>query len=503
MHPDVVSIIFGMKIRQARLETNLSVSEFAARSGLSPSYVTEIEKGRKYPKTDKIINMARVLGKAYDELVSVKLEPGLRHLETVLSSPLLRTFPFEEFDLDLSDVTGLLTRTPDKVSALLHTIVEIARQYDMKDEYFLRAALRSYQEINDNYFPQLEAAAQQFAKRYQLHQQYPIPLARLRELLTDTFGYELDEHALVDHPALRQYRALFFSSPRPRLLTNARLLPMQVRFLLARELGYVFLGLKERSNTSTPDEVHSFYQVYNDFQASYFAGALLMPYDRIVADLRSFFAHPTFEASSLAHMLQAYAVTPEMLLYRLSEVIPQAFDTRLHFLRFQHINGTYKLIKRLNMNTLLLPSGIALHEHYCRRWLSSRLLIELEQARARGRTQWPLIAAQTSEFLESGERFLCLGFARPLVLTPHIGSSVIIGFQVSPTLHNTIHFVNDPAIPQIIINETCERCPLTAEQCHVRGAQPTILEQQQRKAERQAAILAIQQNPGVLNEQAR
>ncbi|MEJ2750722.1 MAG: helix-turn-helix transcriptional regulator, partial [Anaerolineae bacterium] len=32
-----------MKIRQARTETGLTLTEFAAQSDLSPSYVTEIE----------------------------------------------------------------------------------------------------------------------------------------------------------------------------------------------------------------------------------------------------------------------------------------------------------------------------------------------------------------------------------------------------------------------------------------------------------------------------
>ena len=58
MNTELVNIIFGMKIRQARLEADLTLSEFAQRCDLSPSYITEIEKGRKYPKTDKILKMA-------------------------------------------------------------------------------------------------------------------------------------------------------------------------------------------------------------------------------------------------------------------------------------------------------------------------------------------------------------------------------------------------------------------------------------------------------------
>ncbi len=44
------------------------------------------------------------------------------------------------------------------------------------------------------------------------------------------------------------------------------------------------------------------------------------------------------------------------------------------------------------------------------------------------------------------------------------------------------------AIPQLLINETCERCPLSAEQCLVRGAEPTILQAEQRDQARKLAL---------------
>jgi transcriptional regulator with XRE-family HTH domain len=81
MSVDLVHTIFGMKVRQARSEAGLTLSEFAAQCELSPSYMTEIEKGRKYPRADKIMKMGEVLGKDYDDLVSIKLGPSLAYLE--------------------------------------------------------------------------------------------------------------------------------------------------------------------------------------------------------------------------------------------------------------------------------------------------------------------------------------------------------------------------------------------------------------------------------------
>ena len=69
---DLIHIIFGMKVRQARLEAGLTLTDLARMAEMSPSYLTEIEKGRKYPRADKIVKMAEALGKPYDDLVSIR-----------------------------------------------------------------------------------------------------------------------------------------------------------------------------------------------------------------------------------------------------------------------------------------------------------------------------------------------------------------------------------------------------------------------------------------------
>jgi len=487
--PNLVNIIFGMKVRQARLEADLSLTEFAAQADLSPSYMTEIEKGRKYPKADKIMKMGQVLGKDYDDMVSIKLAPSLSYLETLLSSPLLHHFPFEEFELDISDLIGLFTRAPDKASALLHTILEIGRQYDMKEEHFLRAALRSYQEIHENYFHDLEEAATEFVKKYKLESELPISLGSLKTIISNEFGYELDDTTLTQYDILSGNRSIFIEGTQPKLLLNSALHPRQIKFLLARELGYQFLGIKSRAYVSPPDKVDSFNQVLNDFKASYFAGALMMPRGQILGDLQEFFQLTTWSPYRLLNMLEKYDITPEMLLYRFSELTPQFFGLKLHYLRFQNEAATYQLVKQLNMNNLPLSHGISLGEHHCRRWLAIRLLKDME-ANGAGDTasNTPLIGAQISEFLESHERFLSFGFARPLALLPNEGSSIVVGFRIDSDLRNTVNFVQDPSLPVVIINETCERCPLVGDQCTVRAAPATILEAETFKTEQKIAL---------------
>lgn len=494
----LVNIIFGMKVRQARQEANLTLTEFANQCELSPSYVTEIEKGRKHPRADKIMRMAEVLNKPYDELVSITLSPSLTYLSTTLKSLAFQRFPFDEFGLEMGDLVTLLTREPEKASALLHAVLEIGRRFGLQEEDFLRAALRSYQEIHENYFQDLEDAAQTFVAEmgteFELASEPPASRQALEAIVKDKYNYQLDLETIQERPSLTKYRSVFFEGKKPRLLINSALNDRQIKFILAREVGYQYLALKERSLASTPDQINTFQQILNDFKAAYFGGALLMPRQHMLADLQHFFEQPTFSGHLMLALLDKYHVTPEMLFYRFSELIPQFFGVKLHFLRFHHKenSGSYQLIKQLNMNQLSVPSGIGLHEHYCRRWLSVRLLQEMAQAeQIPTASDQPHVGVQLSEFVESQDKFLCLGFSRELSLSPGVASSVIVGFRVDSELSKTIRFANDPAIPQVMINETCERCTLTAAQCQERATEPTILWEQQKQRERKLVLTQI------------
>ena len=56
--------------------------------------------------------MAEALGKPYDDLVSIRLAPSLRYLESTLSSTTMQRFPFEEFGLEPADALTRLQVEP-------------------------------------------------------------------------------------------------------------------------------------------------------------------------------------------------------------------------------------------------------------------------------------------------------------------------------------------------------------------------------------------------------
>lgn len=62
LNTDNIRLVFGLKLKQLRLDKGMSLTELAQKSGLSMSYINEIEKGKKYPKSDKIVALAEAMG---------------------------------------------------------------------------------------------------------------------------------------------------------------------------------------------------------------------------------------------------------------------------------------------------------------------------------------------------------------------------------------------------------------------------------------------------------
>jgi transcriptional regulator with XRE-family HTH domain len=472
-------VIFGMKLRQYREQAGLSLTDLSARTRLSTSYLTEIEHGKKYPKAEKIARMAEVLGRNYDDLVSIRLNEELSPLANFLGSPVLHNFPYHLFGISPAQVVELLTRQPAEASSLVNALVGIAEQYNIGVEHLFRAALRSYQELNENYFPEIERAVDAFVRESGIASDPTVSYRDLRALIESRFNYRLDDERLSEHPKLRHFRSVLVTKKNapPALLINPALTELQKKFILAREIGYRALDLKERAMTSAPERVDSFEQVLNDFKASYFAGALLVNRDRALADMNEFFALDRWNPDHFRAFLGRYDVTPEIFMYRLTELLPQYFGIKLHFLRFNHEGRRFKLVKHLNMSQVLIPGGSGVNEHYCRRWLAIRVLQALENAGGNGDGGGePLVDAQLSHFVDTDARYLCIAMARHLALNPSATSSVSLGFRCDEAFERAVRFASDPAITRLDIDGTCERCRLTPEECRERAAPPYLLE---------------------------
>ncbi len=484
--------ILGLKLRKLRQEKGLSLSALAKGAGISVSYLSEIEAGRKHPKPEKLARLAEALMVPYDELVSLQVGGELDPLKAFLGSEFVREFPFELFGIAPQDLFALVADMPTKSAALFQTFLEIGRTYGVQVEHLLFAALRSYQQLRHNYFQEMEEAAAAFRKAEGWTNGESPPADALRALLEGRYGCAVDEQSLGPHPELHGFRSVFVPGNPPRILVNDRLLPSQKAFIFGREIAYQELGLRERAVTGSWLNIDSFGQVLNNFKASYFAGAILIAEDALVEALGNLFARDRWDGQAFLDCMGRFDATPEMFFYRLTQVVPERLGlSEIFFLRFHHATGSddYRLTKVLNLSHVPVPHGIGLDEHYCRRWPSLRLLAHLDRSRWDAAPPILPVAAQRSRFLNEDATFFVIAVSRPLSLTEGVRSCVSIGFLVDEVFRERVAFWSDPEVPEVPVNLTCERCGLTPEECQDRVAPPTIF-RREREREAQARALA-------------
>ena len=481
--------IFGLKLRQYRENLELSTQDLASKSGLSASYINEIEKGKKYPKADKIMSLATALDVDYDELVSLKLGKQLGQLSKLLKSSALHDIPLELFGIKTSDLIGLMGDDPTKFSALIQTVLDIARIYDVRVEHFLLAALRSYQEIHDNYFDRLENAAQTFLEKHKWSNLPTVPYEKLKTLLEEKHNYRIIESSFHDQPELQDFRSVFVPGKQPKLFVNKELLSNQKAFVLGREIGYINLELEERALTSSWIKVESFDQVLNNFKASYFSGAILMNRNALVRKIQAFFSRDQWNPTGLIDIMNYFDTTPETFVHRLTQILPHYFGLdQLFFLRFHNCPGSqrYKLSKELHLSQLHNPHRINPSEHYCRRWVTVSLLQKLAESNLHSADKDPLIDIQRSQFYGTDNEYLCISMARPLALNSDTNSCITLGILNNEALQRNIKFADDPSINTRVVNESCERCSIS--DCQERAANPIISRQDLKQEKRETAL---------------
>ncbi len=454
----------------------MSVSELAQASGLSISYITEIEKGRKYPKTDKIAAIARAMGVEYDTLVSLKLSKKLEPISDLLSSRFLTEIPLELFGIDPSDLLELLAEAPAKVSAMISTFMDIGRSYNMSVERLYMAVLRSYQEMHDNYFEEIEAEADSFLTRYAAGSAV-VDEALLTSLLRSEYNYRIEVFDRTTHPDLAALRSVF----RPEsstLYLNAHLSSEQRLFILARETGFQYLGLKNRPLTYAYVEAESFEQILNNYKASYFAGAILIRREELIRRLQELFARPQWSNDAFLAFIHSFGATPERFFYRLSNLLPRYFGiSQLFFYRFNNTAGqnVFSLTKEMHLTRQQGPKGMV-DEHHCRRWIALTILQELAFLQQNKNFNGTLCRAQVSTYADSGQTYFIVSVAHPHQPHQHQNMSVSMCFAMNDTLREKMRFLN-PVSPEIslrIVNEACERCGIF--DCRERVAAPVILQ---------------------------
>ncbi len=482
---DINPLLLGLKLRHYRLQKGLSFQELSRLSGLSVSYLNEIEKGKKNPKLEKLRDLAKALGIPIEKLTGPAEEETLAVIERLIESNFLREIPLQLFGIERHKVIDIISQAPRRVNAFITTLIELARHYSLREENFYFGALRAYLEMHNNYFEELEnevaAFRQMFKRQLDVTGDKGVLVTQLRQILEDHFGFEVIPDGLDAYPDLYQLRALCLPQKK-QLLLQSRLTPTQQAFQLGKELGFRHLELTQRAYTSSLLKVASFEHALSHFKAGYFSAALLLPREETIKDIKKYLINKNIpKPDDLIRWMQRYPATPEMFFQRLTNLLPRYFGLKKLFLirviyqpHSSKGRGIFLVDKELHLDRRHHPHANRLDEHYCRRWASIQLINKLLQNN--GNT--PLATLRKIRFHHTEEEYLLLAMARPPYRKGGRLAAIELGILLDKDSRKKIKFPLNK-LPLDIVNKTCERC--TLEQCEERIAPPHIARERQKR----------------------
>lgn len=458
---ETLRFVFGMKLRSLRHDKELSLKELAKKTGLSPSYLNEIEKGRKYPKAEKIAVLANALDEKYENLISLELKKEFQIIQNIIDKRMFSGLPFEIFGIPAGTIFELMAEHPKKIRALVGTILEIARGHNIQVDDVFFALLRSYIDMHENYFPAIEGLAEAVRQKYRINLQASAESIKeefisilQRDLKVKVLEEDLTE--LSEDLAGIYY---FFSTSSKTLHLASGLNLHEKILILAREIGYRVQKLEARPLSSLILQLDSFEQLLNHFFAGYFASALLIPEEMMVQDCEQIFRGKDWELKILEKSLQKYPVPLESIFHRITQIFPKHFGIKqLFFLRYEYDLKfqKYEIARELHLTSMHGPHKVKGAEHYCARWLISKLTEGMAKNIENGK-----VATQRSRYVGSDNEYFILGTAYRVPLSDRKIASVCLGLLANEALMQNMPALYSPKIPRFLVGETCERCILT------------------------------------------
>ena len=474
---NVLKFILGLKIRQLRARKKISLKDLADRTALSSSYLNEIENGKKYPKVEKLAGIAEALEIPFEELISFKTGRNLHPLLTFLEGDMVGKVPLDILGLYESDVVELMGKDPEKFASFVLTVLQLSRSFNMKLDDLYRASLRSYIELNDNYFPEIERLAKKYRAEFFQDSMSPEILERH---LRDKFNVQVDYDQIINSSFKDQIH-FYFNSDSKKLFLNARLQHEQRKFYLAKILGQCLLKIELQTTNGFTEKVM-------DFKSSYFSNALLVDEKEITKDVKAMFSSAQFAGANVLESIKRFDVTPELYFHRLTQILPthlKAFEIFFLAMSQEDSQAPVVMNKELHLSQLHRPHGVRMNETYCKRWVAVRSIEGLKLKA----TDDEHVSAQISQLSDEIEYF-SLSLAKRSRFKSEKIQSYTIGFLINNELKKTLKFLNERSLPKLKIGQTCERCSITT--CAERAAPPVIYDFQKMHQDKEYFLSELQ-----------
>ncbi len=453
----------GLRLRALRLQCRLSQGEVARRLGISPAYLSLIEKGKRAVQLPILFKALELYGVSVEAFLASlgqgRVDDGLAQL---LDEPLLRSLNLTEADLRgfsaepkiVTTITGLFNlyrSTRQQLDNVLQSVAERERQGSgsadaLRFDYHPFDEVTDFLEKHENYFASLEQRADEFRTR----RGFGVRVAArdLIAALREEFEVCVELGGLAGASVIRRWH-----SESRTLTLSPRMSEQRMCFQLAHTVA---LRLFEQERLHEPilagyeakvQETASLIKIH---LANYFAGALLLPYGPFYEEV----LRTRYDVEFLA---QLFACSYETVAHRICNLgDPQRRGVPMHFLR---VDIAGNISKRYSGDGMRFPH----RDGSCPK-MAVHLAFLTPQ----------IIAKQYSE-LPDGETFFC--FAK-VVSEPKEGSlargtaySIGLGCRADDAKYlayaDDLPFV-DPSKMVVPIGTTCRFCERA--DCNMRSA---------------------------------
>ncbi|GAA2110713.1 hypothetical protein GCM10009841_32990 [Microlunatus panaciterrae] len=352
--PDALTI--GKRIRHRRKSRGQTLDAVAQRVGISPSALSLIETGRREARVSTLGAIAAALETELAEFLSADAPSRRAKLEIELERA-QRSAEFSE--LGIGPVrTG--PRLPldalESLVALHQALAAVKAERDTTPEHARRANadLRARMRASDNYFPEIEQAADALLRRID-HEGGPLTrfgVTRIAEVM----GFTL--HTVSDLPA---------STRTVTDLAGHRIfLPAadgaEQRTLALAALGHIALGHRP------PGSYAEF--LAQRVEVNYFAAATLVPERWAVEFLQQAKLRKDIEIEDLR---DHFLVSNEMAAHRFTNLATRHLQIPVHFTRINEYGVIYKAYSNDGVQFPTDPSGSVEGQRVCRYWTSRQV----------------------------------------------------------------------------------------------------------------------------------
>jgi XRE family transcriptional regulator, fatty acid utilization regulator len=350
--------MFGQRLRHARRARGLTLADLGARVGRTPSVLSLIENGRREPRLSLVEQLATALDLPVTELLSkqppsrrAQLEIALEHAQR---DPSYRGLGLPELRVG--------TRVPTEMLEHLVALAAELRAQRAKptatpeEARAANAALRGAMRERDNYFPDIEAAANAALERAG----YVGGALSQGMLLSVVANHGFSVRFAVDLP--RSVRSLTDLRTGRIYVKQEPVGDHSPRAVILQALGHFLLG------HDTPKDFADFLR--QRVEANYFAAAMLMPEPAAVPFLR---AAKDRRDLAVEDLIDVFSVSYEMAAHRVTNLITHHLGVNCHFVK----NDTTGVIYKAYQNDgVLFPAddgGAIEGQRMCRQWSGRRV----------------------------------------------------------------------------------------------------------------------------------